>query len=103
MTPERLIDLHAGWQLAEAPEGLGGAALAAAISPEAWLPAAVPGTVHGALLAAGRIPDPFYGCNEADVRWVAERRWVWRLAFEAGELAAQEDLVFEGLDTYCTA
>ena len=102
MTPERLIDLHAGWQLAEAPEGLGGAALAAAIAPEAWLPASVPGTAHGALLAAGRIPDPFYGRNEAEVRWVAERRWVWRLVFDAGEFAAREDLVFEGLDTYCS-
>lgn len=101
MTPERFIDLHDGWQLAEAPEGLDGAALAA-LPDEAWLPAAVPGTAHGALLAAGRIPEPFYGCNEAEVRWVAERRWVWRLAFEAGERAAQEDLLFEGLDTYCT-
>lgn len=101
VTPERLLDLHDGWQLAEAPLGLDGAALAA-LPADAWLPAAVPGTAHGALLAAGRIPDPFYGRNEADVRWVAERRWVWRLAFDAAELAPQEDLVFEGLDTYCS-
>jgi beta-mannosidase len=101
VTPERLLNLHYGWQLAEAPEGLDGPALAAAVAADAWLPAAVPGTAHGALLAAGRIPDPFYGCNEAEVRWVAERRWVWRLEFDAGELAAHEDLVFEGLDTYC--
>lgn len=101
MTSQRLIDLHDGWQLAEAPAGLDGAALTA-LPAEAWLPAAVPGTAHGALLAAGRIPDPFYGCNELDVRWVAERRWAWRLAFDAGELAPREELVFEGLDTYCT-
>ena len=101
VTPERLLDLHDGWQLAEAPLGLDGAALAA-LPADAWLPAAVPGTAHGALLAAGRIPDPFYGRNEAHVRWVAERRWVWRLAFDAAELAPQEDLVFEGLDTYCS-
>lgn len=101
VTPERLLDLHDGWQLAEAPLGLDGAALAA-LPADAWLPAAVPGTAHGALLAAGRIPDPFYGRNEADVRWVAERRWVWRLDFDAAELAPQEDLVFEGLDTYCS-
>ena len=35
------------------------------------------------------------------VAWVAERRWVWRLQFDGGELAPHEDLVFEGLDTYC--
>jgi beta-mannosidase len=98
---QRLIDLHDGWQVAEAPEGLDGAALTA-LPGDAWLPAAVPGTAHGALLAAGRIPDPFYGRNELDVRWVAERRWVWRLGFDAGELAEREELVFEGLDTYCT-
>ncbi|CAM3842053.1 glycoside hydrolase family 2 protein [Roseateles saccharophilus] len=102
MTPERLIDLHDGWQLAEAPEGLAGPALAG-LPDAAWLPARVPGTAHGALLAAGRIPDPFYGRNEAELRWVGERRWAWRLRFDAGELAAHEDLVFEGLDTYCTA
>ncbi|HEY1129411.1 MAG TPA: hypothetical protein VGF12_08415 [Roseateles sp.] len=100
MSLERLIDLHDGWQMAEVPEGLDGPALAA-LPADAWLPAAVPGTAHGALLAAGRIPDPFYGRNEADVRWVGERRWAWRLGFEAGELALKEDLVFEGLDTYC--
>jgi beta-mannosidase len=96
--PERLIDLHAGWQIAEIADGS-----APAGWPEAaWLPATVPGTAHGALLAAGRIPDPFYGCNEAEVRWVGERRWLWRLVFDAGELAAHEELLFEGLDTYCT-
>jgi beta-mannosidase len=99
---ERLIDLHEGWQLAEAPHGADASALAA-LPAAGWLPAAVPGTAHGALLAAGRIPDPFYGRNEVDVRWVAERSWAWRLAFDvAGELAPHEELVFEGLDTYCT-
>lgn len=101
MSLERLIDLHEGWLLAEAPEGLDGAALAA-LPAEAWLPAAVPGTAHGALLTAGRMPDPFYGRNEAQVGWVAERRWVWRTSFEAGELVEHEELVFEGLDTYCS-
>jgi len=101
VTSQRLIDLHEGWLLAEAPEGLDAAALAA-LPADAWLPATVPGTAHGALLTAGRIPDPFYGRNELDVRWVAERRWVWRLGFAADELAVREELVFEGLDTYCT-
>jgi len=99
---ERFIDLHDGWQLAEAPHGADWPALAA-LAADAWLPAAVPGTVHGALLAAGRIPDPFHGMNEAEVRWVGERSWAWRLSFDvAGELAPREDLVFDGLDTYCT-
>jgi beta-mannosidase len=95
-----LVDLHAGWHLAEVSHGADAAAIASV--PEGdWLAATVPGSVHGALLSAGRIPDPFQGTNEQRVAWVAERTWAWRLRFEGGELAAHEDLVFEGLDTYC--
>ena len=95
-----LVDLHAGWHLTEVPHGADAAAIASV--PEGdWLAATVPGSVHGALLSAGRIPDPFQGTNEQRVAWVAERTWAWRLRFEGGELAAHEDLVFEGLDTYC--
>ena len=97
---ERSTDLDQGWQLAEAAAGAAGVA-PSALPGAAWLPATVPGSSHGVLLAAGRIPDPFYGCNEADVAWVGERRWLWRLCFEGGELAPHEDLVFEGLDTWC--
>jgi len=101
MTPERLLDLHQGWHLADVPAQAGPAAIRAV--PEAdWLPAAVPGTVQGALLAAGRIPDPFLGDNERRVQWVGERTWAWRLPFDVDALAPNEDLVFEGLDTCCT-
>jgi beta-mannosidase len=33
-----------------------------------WLPASVPGGVHTDLLAAGRIPNPFAGENENQVK-----------------------------------
>ncbi len=88
--------------LAEAPAGADWPAIAA-LPESAWLPAAVPGTAHGALLAAGRIPDPFFAMNETAVQWVGERTWAWRHHFEVTDLATHEDLVFEGLDTYCTA
>ena len=87
------------------PDGAEASALAS-LPDSAWLPAQVPGSAHSALLAAGRIPDPFYGRNETDVKWVGERTWAWRLSFqvgEGGELAEHEELVFDGLDTYCTA
>ncbi len=95
-----LIDLHAGWQLAEVAPDANALAIAAVPASD-WIPAHVPGSAHGALLAAGRIPDPFYGMNEAQVAWVAERTWAWRLRFEVEDLAPHEDLVFDGLDTYC--
>jgi beta-mannosidase len=94
--------MHAGWRFADVAPGADAAAIAAVPDGE-WLPAQVPGSVHGALLCAGRIPDPFHGMNEAQVAWVAERTWAWRLRFEVGDLAAHEELEFEGLDTYCRA
>jgi beta-mannosidase len=102
MHPDSVIDLCRGWQLADVPPGADGSALAA-LPDAAWIPATVPGTAHGALLAAGRIPDPFHAMNESAVQWVGERTWAWRLRFEVAALAAHEDLVFDGLDTWCTA
>ena len=75
----------------------------AAVPDGAWLAASVPGSAHGVLLDAGRIPDPFYGTNEEQVAWVGERTWAWRLRFDVRELARHEELVFDGLDTWCRA
>jgi len=102
LNPETLSDLHTGWQLAETPAGADWPAIKA-LPERCWTAAAVPGSAHGALLAAGRIPDPFYAMNETAVQWVGERGWAWRLHFDVAELATHEDLVFDGLDTYCTA
>jgi beta-mannosidase len=71
-----------------------------ALPESAWLDAAVPGSAHGALLRAGRIPDPFYGMNEQAVQWVGDKTWVWRLRFRVdADFEPHEDLVFQGLDT----
>lgn len=96
----RLLD--AGWQFREADQRLADAALFA--SDNGWRPARVPGSVQGDLLAQGLIPDPFIGCNEADVQWVGERDWCYRLVFEvaADELREQVALCFDGLDTFAT-
>ncbi len=72
-------------------------------SAEGWLPATVPGTVHTDLLAAGQIPDPYYGKNEHDLQWIGETDWLYRATFDAptGD-AAHLDLTFDGLDTIAT-
>ena len=70
-----------------------------------WIDVAVPGDVHTALLAAGRIADPYYDTQELDCRWVEDREWWYRTTFRVpGALTAGErlQLVFEGLDTYAT-
>ena len=68
-------------------------------------PATVPGSVHTALLAAGRIPDPFVGDAERHLQWVGERDWTYRRTFDvAPEVAAAAGvrLRAEGLDTLGT-
>ena len=70
-----------------------------------WLPAVVPGCVHTDLLRAKLIPDPFFGCNEAELQWIEERDWEYRATFTVpAELFADEqiDLVADGLDTVAT-
>jgi beta-mannosidase len=70
---------------------------------ETWLPAKVPGTVHGDLLRNGIIPDPFYGTNEKDLQWIDKKDWEYRTFFDLDDsLAAcnRTDIVFDGLDTY---
>ncbi|MFM2057756.1 MAG: hypothetical protein RLY71_2141 [Pseudomonadota bacterium] len=95
--------LHAGWQFREVDQRLADAALFASdASDDSWRAATVPGSVQGDLLAHGLIPDPFIGCNEAEVQWVGERDWCYRLVFEvaADELREQITLCFDGLDTF---
>lgn len=100
--PDLCVDLSHGWAMAEVPAGADAAAIAAFAAAE-WLPATVPGSSHGVLLAHGRIPDPFVGLNETAVQWVGERCWAWRLHFDAPPAAPHVDLLFDGLDTCCTA
>ena len=63
------ISLAGSWTLHDE----GGAAVA---------PITIPGDVHSALIAAGRIPDPMIGRNETDVQWVGEATWEIRRSFD---------------------
>jgi beta-mannosidase len=93
-------DLSGRWKLKEAAST---DALAEAGAPGQWLAAAVPGCVHLDLMKAGRIPDPFYGFNDLEVQWVAERHWLYRRSFRCPPALARmerADLVFRGLDTF---
>lgn len=91
-------DLHEGWTLRAAggpvPDAVAGRTI----------PAAVPGSAHTDLLAAGLIPDPYLDRNEADLVWAHRADWQYDLTFATQEPAADErvDLVFEGLDTVAT-
>jgi beta-mannosidase len=85
----RSIDLAGAWRLHR-------------ISTKESFPAAVPGDTHSALLAAGRIPDPYAGTNELEVQWVGREDWAYERSFDVDAAAIAQDqvhLTFESLDT----
>jgi beta-mannosidase len=87
-------------------EGLAAAAFAENFDEEGWVDVSVPGDVHRALMAAGRIEDPFYDRNEERCAWVEGREWWYRFTFDGPPEPLQPDerllLVFHGLDTFVT-
>lgn len=71
-------------------------------SQDAWLPAKVPGSVHTDLLANGKIPHPYLGCNNMQLSWIDSLDWEYQKVFDIPDsLSGHElELVFEGLDTH---
>jgi len=57
--------LHEGWNLQSACrlQEDGAAVSSASFKPAGWLPTSVPATVVAAQVAAGRLPEPYYGVN----------------------------------------
>ncbi|MBN1284059.1 MAG: glycoside hydrolase family 2 protein [Anaerolineae bacterium] len=98
------MDLNGTWKLNDfAPgDGLQAGAPAPGYDDSNWTPVSVPGDVHTALIAAGRIDDPFYSTNETACAWIEEREWWYRTTFTVEELAPDmvERLIFYGLDTF---
>ncbi len=45
-------------------------------------PAKVPGNVQLDLIAAGVIPDPFYGKNSEQCQWVSDKCWIYKINFK---------------------
>lgn len=60
-------------------------------------PMTLPGDGISALRDAGVIPDPYWGRNEYDLRWIAERDWLLTRTFQA--TGRNMTLVLSMLDT----
>lgn len=60
----------------------------------------LPGDVVSTLAKAGLIPDPYFGRNEYDVRWIADREWTATRSFALADVA--QVLVLSQLDTMAT-
>jgi beta-mannosidase len=83
---------------------LAGSAPFAPAPEDDWIPVAVPGGVHAALVAAGRLADPYRDRNEAAARWAENRSWWYRahLALPAVGPGERLRLVLHGVDTVAT-
>ena len=66
-------------------------------SGEYQLAISFPVDAISALYDAGLIADPYWGRNEYDLRWIAERDWAAKRSFELTSTKAE--LVLSGLDT----
>ncbi len=89
------LDLSGEWRLS-GEDGKGGAV---------ECPATVPGDVHGALLKARLIPDPFWGCNETNVLWASRRDWTLSRTFDVPpEMLAAPSVILRlsDVDTFAT-
>ncbi|MEL6572721.1 MAG: glycoside hydrolase family 2 protein [Pseudomonadota bacterium] len=80
-------DLRSGWSLSD--EGGGHVC-----------PIAFPNDGISALYDAGLIPDPYFGRNEYDLRWISERDWIATRTFDLDDVNV--DLVLSCVDTVVT-
>ena len=78
------IDLSGVWSLAD-------------VNGDHKVAFALPGDGISALQSGGAIPDPYFGRNEYDLRWISERDWIATRRFVAGSGAFE--LVIDELDT----
>jgi beta-mannosidase len=93
-----VLALDGTWQMAEA-----GAERARLQNdwPDA-IPAQVPGSVHAALVAAGKLPDPTIGRNQLIVAKASYKTWWLKTTFRKPAGTTGERLIFEGVCNRCT-
>ncbi len=92
------LSLDGEWQLAE------GGKLSERLNGD-WedaIPAQVPGSVHTALVEAGRIPETTFGRNQEIARQESFKTWWLRRDFERPEDMVGEKLMFGGVANRCT-
>ena len=67
--------------------------------------AEIPGDSHSALLAAGKIEDPYWGTNELDLQYLNGQDWVFSRSFEVSAQVLATPSVylhFDSIDTVAT-
>lgn len=86
------LDLSGRWDLAKGHDG------------DVLCGIDVPGDVHAALLAAGKIEDCFYGTNEVKALWIGKTDWRISRRFHVGEDVLKKKIIvlrLEDVDCFC--
>ena len=89
---QQTIDLAGEWTLRQAGK-------------KESIKAIVPGTVHTDLLAAGKLPAPYYRDNEDRLQWIGEVDWIYQREINIPPQFLQREQIIlscEGLDTLAT-
>lgn len=85
----KTVTLHENWTMKQ-------------IGAEKIIPAQVPGSVYGDLLAAGEMDNPFWKDNEDNALKLMDEDYEYRTVFDCdGELLSSDEIIlhFDGLDT----
>ncbi|MEM2842043.1 MAG: glycoside hydrolase family 2 protein, partial [Thermoproteota archaeon] len=100
-----ILDLCGNWQLLALSQEEANKFSVLELPAKGWIEAKVPGVVQLDLMAAGKIPDPFFRTNERSVSWVEDFDWVYKKEFEIRDGVLSKDaveLIFDGLDTFAS-
>ncbi len=85
----KTVTLHENWTMKQ-------------IGSEKIIPAQIPGSVYGDLLAAGEMDNPFWKDNEDKALKLMDEDYEYRTVFDCdGELLSSDEIIlhFDGLDT----
>ncbi len=95
------ISLNGCWQLRDEAIAVQADEHLRVVAEAAWIDAPVPGAVHQALIADGRMQEPLLGLNSLECEWVEQRSWWYRKSFylTSEQLSADGiELFLDGLD-----
>ena len=98
--PRETVPLDGAWEVRIDP-----ADEAAKAHPKEaqWFPARVPGSVQQDLIAAGRVPDPFKGINEAPIQWAGLTSWQFRRVIDVTPAMLSDPMFRQNPAAYAAA
>jgi len=93
------LSLDGPWEMAE------NGVMLERLDPGPWadaVPATVPGSVHGALQASGRLPDPKFARQDKLAHDKSFQTWWFRCKFQRPTEVTAPKLIFDGVAIRCT-